>query len=43
MALAGFLNNETFSEENLPIKMAAISRCYRAEASSVAEERGIYR
>lgn len=43
MALAGFLAGEILSENDLPIKLAAVSRCYRAETSSTAEERGIYR
>lgn len=43
MALAGFLNDEIFPENNLPIKLAAVSRCYRAETSNLAEERGIFR
>ncbi|KAJ8965610.1 hypothetical protein NQ314_004001 [Rhamnusium bicolor] len=43
MALAGFMTNKLFSEEELPLKLAAVSRCYRAETSSVAEERGIFR
>lgn len=43
MALAGFLNDQVFSEDSLPIKLAAVSRCYRAETSKIAEERGIFR
>lgn len=43
MALAGFLNDQVFPEEHLPIKLAAVSRCYRAETSRVSEERGIFR
>ncbi|XP_050509579.1 serine--tRNA ligase, mitochondrial [Diabrotica virgifera virgifera] len=43
MALAGYFAGETLSEEDLPKKVAAVSRCYRAETSSVAEERGIFR
>ncbi|KAJ8984903.1 hypothetical protein NQ317_002743 [Molorchus minor] len=43
MALAGYLTNKLFSEEELPLKLAAVSRCYRAETSTVAEERGIFR
>jgi len=43
MSLASKLMNTTFSYDALPIKMAAVSRCYRAEASSILEERGIYR
>lgn len=43
MALAYKLMNSTLEHDELPLKMAAVSRCYRAEASSLAEERGIYR
>lgn len=43
MAIGGYLINKTFSVDQLPIKLAAVSRCYRAEISSLAEERGIYR
>lgn len=43
MALARKLINTTFSYDKLPLKLAAVSRCYRAEASSKLEERGIYR
>lgn len=43
MALAGFLNDQVFPEDHLPIKLAAVSRCYRAETSRVSEERGIFR
>ncbi|VEN55647.1 unnamed protein product [Callosobruchus maculatus] len=43
MALAGFLSGKVLKEEELPKKLAAVSRCFRAETSSVSEERGIYR
>lgn len=43
MALGGYFTNQIVSEEDLPIKIAAVSRCYRAEVSSIAEEKGIYR
>ncbi|XP_033232248.1 serine--tRNA ligase, mitochondrial isoform X1 [Belonocnema kinseyi] len=43
MALAYQLMNSTLEHDELPLKMAAVSRCYRAEASSLADERGIYR
>ncbi|KAB0800481.1 hypothetical protein PPYR_06221 [Photinus pyralis] len=43
MALAAMYANEVIPAGRLPVKLAAVSRCYRAEASSVAEERGIYR
>lgn len=43
MALASYFSNQILDEKELPIKLAAVSRCYRAETSSIAEERGIYR
>ncbi|XP_071566908.1 serine--tRNA ligase, mitochondrial [Temnothorax nylanderi] len=43
MSLAGKLMNSTFSYDVLPIKLAAVSRCYRAEGSGALDERGIYR
>ncbi|GJQ69381.1 Aats-ser [Trypoxylus dichotomus] len=44
MALAGFLANHTLENEGeLPLKLATVSRCFRAETSSVADEKGIYR
>lgn len=42
MALAGYFANRKISSE-LPIKLMAVSRCYRAETSGLQEERGIYR
>lgn len=43
MALAYKLSNRVFSYDELPLKLAAVSRCYRAEVSNLLEERGIYR
>lgn len=43
MSLAGKLMNVTLSCDMLPMKLAAVSRCYRAEGSSALDERGIYR
>lgn len=43
MSLAGLLMNTLHMEKDLPVKLAAVSRCYRAETSNVIEERGIYR
>lgn len=43
MALAAKLINTTLSYDILPLKFASVSRCYRAEASSILDERGIYR
>jgi seryl-tRNA synthetase len=43
MALAGHLMNRVFHVTELPVRLAAVSRCYRAETSRVLEERGIYR
>lgn len=43
MAIATFLTGKTFSKESLPKKFMAVSRCFRAETSTLNEERGIYR
>ncbi|KAI4494003.1 hypothetical protein M0802_009379 [Mischocyttarus mexicanus] len=43
MSLAAKLINSKFSYKDLPLKMTAISRCYRAEISSTSNERGIFR
>ncbi|KAF5300806.1 hypothetical protein FQR65_LT09109 [Abscondita terminalis] len=43
MSLASLYINKVLAEKDLPIKLAAVSRCYRAEASSISDERGIYR
>lgn len=43
MSLAGKLMNITLSCDMLPMRLAAVSRCYRAEGSGSLEERGIYR
>lgn len=43
MSLAGLLSNSKHNVEKLPLKLAAVSRCYRAETSNVVEERGTYR
>lgn len=43
MGLGAKLTDSTVSKENLPQKLAAISRCFRAETSKVVDERGIYR
>lgn len=43
MSLAGKLMNSTLSYDMLPIKLAAVSRCYRAEGSGSLDEKGIYR
>lgn len=43
MSLAGLLANTIHLKENLPLKLAAMSRCFRAETSNVVEERGTYR
>jgi seryl-tRNA synthetase len=43
MALAGYLMNRVFHITELPVRLAAVSRCYRAETSRMLEERGIYR
>ncbi|XP_018794235.1 PREDICTED: serine--tRNA ligase, mitochondrial [Bactrocera latifrons] len=43
MALAGFFTDQVIEEQCLPLKIAAVSRCYRAETSGLNEEKGIYR
>jgi len=43
MGLGAKLTDSKIPQEKLPLKLAAISRCYRAETSRLAEERGIYR
>ncbi|XP_052768540.1 serine--tRNA ligase, mitochondrial-like [Mya arenaria] len=43
MALAGFLGNEVLNEEDLPKRLASVSRCYRAETSDADSALGIYR
>ncbi|KAL3872692.1 hypothetical protein ACJMK2_035901 [Sinanodonta woodiana] len=43
MPLAGYFLNEVLDHKNLPVRVAAVSRCYRAETSGVEEEQGIYR
>ncbi|XP_023175553.1 serine--tRNA ligase, mitochondrial [Drosophila hydei] len=43
MALAGFFANRQLTEQELPLKVTAVSRCYRAETSGLHEEKGIYR
>lgn len=43
MALGGYFAGKRLNLETLPIRVMAISRCYRAEAASGKEERGIFR
>ncbi|XP_069669421.1 serine--tRNA ligase, mitochondrial [Periplaneta americana] len=43
MALARYVMNKELCMTKLPLKLAAVSRCYRAETSRTSEERGIYR
>lgn len=43
MSLAGYFAGKTLDPRKLPVKCAAVSRCYRAETSSLQEEKGIYR
>ncbi|XP_012172347.1 serine--tRNA ligase, mitochondrial [Bombus terrestris] len=43
MSLAYKVMNTVFSSEDLPLKMAAVSRCFRAEISNLIHERSIYR
>ncbi len=43
MALGGMLINRKVDLSKGPLKFAAVSRCYRAESSRAAAEKGIYR
>ena len=43
MALASKLIDAEIPVAELPMKIAAVSRCYRAEISHVADEKGLYR
>uniref|UniRef100_A0A8D8MDB7 serine--tRNA ligase n=1 Tax=Cacopsylla melanoneura TaxID=428564 RepID=A0A8D8MDB7_9HEMI len=43
MGIARFLMNQTIPQSQLPMRIAAMSRCYRAEISDVADEKGVYR
>ncbi|XP_076308918.1 seryl-tRNA synthetase, mitochondrial [Tachypleus tridentatus] len=43
MALGAFFANKILSLNDLPQKLAAMSRCFRAETSTVQEEKGIFR
>ncbi|KAK0058546.1 serine--tRNA ligase mitochondrial [Biomphalaria pfeifferi] len=43
MSLAGYFMNETLAMNELPKRMMAVSRCYRAEAAERAIEKGLYR
>lgn len=43
MALAGLFKNRILKKEELPMKVASVSRCYRAETSTVSEEKGLFR
>uniref|UniRef100_A0A182MFA0 serine--tRNA ligase n=1 Tax=Anopheles culicifacies TaxID=139723 RepID=A0A182MFA0_9DIPT len=43
MALAGYFAGRAIPVHQLPCKLMAVSRCYRAETSALQEEKGIYR
>ncbi|XP_013412289.1 serine--tRNA ligase, mitochondrial [Lingula anatina] len=43
MALGGFYANRVLDLDQLPQRVCAVSRCYRAETSNREEEKGIYR
>lgn len=43
MALAGYFAGSQLKTEDSPIKVTAVSRCFRAETSGLNEEKGIYR
>lgn len=43
MALAGYFAGSKMKANQLPTKVTAVSRCFRAETSGSQEEKGIYR
>ncbi|CAG0878826.1 unnamed protein product [Darwinula stevensoni] len=43
MGIGGLLAGRVFSREDLPLRLAAVSRCFRAEVSDTHAERGLYR
>lgn len=43
MPLAGYFMNEVISLDELPTRVCAVSRCYRAEVSEKKKEKGLYR
>lgn len=44
LSLLGYYNNETIDQKNLPIKICAISPCFRSEAGSYGKDtKGLYR
>uniref|UniRef100_A0A2P2HZD6 serine--tRNA ligase n=1 Tax=Hirondellea gigas TaxID=1518452 RepID=A0A2P2HZD6_9CRUS len=43
IAIGGWLRGRHFSLDQLPLKLCAVSRCYRAEADANKHEHGIYR
>lgn len=43
MALGGYFSGTTFKCNELPLKVMAVSRCFRAEAGATQFEKGIYR
>ncbi|XP_055609717.1 serine--tRNA ligase, mitochondrial [Uranotaenia lowii] len=43
MALAGYFAGTVTDESRMPLKLTAVSRCFRAETSGLHEEKGIYR
>ena len=43
MALAGYFAGNRLKADKLPVKVTAVSRCFRAETSNLQEEKGIYR
>ncbi|CAB0005730.1 unnamed protein product [Nesidiocoris tenuis] len=43
MGISYYLKDKSIPASDLPLKIAAVSRCFRAETSKISEERGIYR
>ncbi|CAJ0601952.1 unnamed protein product [Cylicocyclus nassatus] len=43
MGISALLRNKTFAEEQLPLRLVALSRCFRPEVSNSASEAKLYR
>lgn len=43
VGIAGYLMNRVFNLDQLPLRIAAVSRCFRAETAHSAEARGLFR
>lgn len=43
MGIAAFLRGRTFNQDQLPIRLVSLSRCFRTEISKSASEAKLYR